>query len=554
MLHGTSLRRTATWLLSLAYSIKGRRLFNRRWMTRTARTQRWWRCAHKGHTYSDNLPIFGRLSTTMWGWGRSLEEGRVVTGDLPAGRYTAVLIGAWWPQPSSILRVGAQHWSAQQQEEEQYAQGLRSQWTQLASRNRGHTADDLVSRFQEGEKYHLDLAEKYKVKASAFEKGADAIDSLREGLRGIADDYNQRISSVENSKEPTVAKAAEIEQLISEANGFAAHKSGAAVATLMDATQKILTLEGSTLSAQEFLNSQGLGTDAGKQPSMGNGGISASLHNSGGQGAQAMGSGGIGTHQGVGTDAGPQYGAAGIREPAGSPVGSSAPVGAPTGIGGHIPGAPVLSSPSPGGQLSPAAGFGGLSPNQLGNSFATGMMTGQPAADGAHRLSEGLMNATGASAQPPQSPVVPPVSAPTITGGVESAAVDHGSTESATAGSGAPIALSGGGSVPMAAPMVGGGPASSPMTPAVGAPAIPAGPLPAYGSDLRPPAVAPPSISAATTPVSGAPVAPSPSSSPSAGGPLMSTVQRTMAGQVGTGAATPAGASALSAATGAVTG
>jgi hypothetical protein len=119
-----------------------------------------------------------------------------MAGDLPAGKYTAALIGAWWPQPSATLRAGAQHWSVQQQQQEQYAQGLHNQWTQLASRNQGHTVDDLISRFQQGEKRHLDLAEKYKVKASAFEKGADAIDGLREGLRGIADDYNQRIANI----------------------------------------------------------------------------------------------------------------------------------------------------------------------------------------------------------------------------------------------------------------------------------------------------------------------------------------------------------------------
>ena len=178
------------------------------------------------------------------------------------------------------------------------------------------------------------------------------------------------------------------------------------------------------------------------------------------------------------------------------------------------------------------------------------MMTGQPAAEGAHKLSEGLMNATGASAQPPQSPVVPPVSAPTITGGVESAAVDHGSAESAT---GAPIASTGGGSAPMAAPMVGGGPVPAPMAPVGGAPATPAGPLPAYGSDLRP-VVAPPSVSAPTLPVSGAPAVPSPSTSASAGSPLMSPVQRASVGQVGTSPAVPAGAAASSAASGAVAG
>ncbi len=176
------------------------------------------------------------------------------------------LIGAWWPQAPSALRTGASHWRAQQREQEQYAQDLHRQWTQLAARNQGHTADDLISRLREGEKHHLDLAEKYKVKADAFDRGADAIDSLREGLRGIADEYNQKIASVENSKESAIAKPAEIERLIAEANGFAAYKSEAAVAAIMDAIQKILTAEGIAISPQEFLKNQGLRTNGSPKP------------------------------------------------------------------------------------------------------------------------------------------------------------------------------------------------------------------------------------------------------------------------------------------------
>jgi hypothetical protein len=476
-----------------------------------------------------------------------------VAGDMPAGKYSLALIGAWWPQSSTILRAGAAHWSAQQQLQEQYAQDLRAQWTQLAANNRGHTVDDLVSRFQDGEKHHLDLAEKYKAKASAFNKGADAIDSLREGLRGIADDYNQRISNVESSKEPLPIKAAEIEKLIAEANGFAAHKSGAAVAAITDAIQQVLTAEGMTMSPEEFLKGQGSAGGAGNAPAKAGYDAGASTH--GGVSSATSAGTGAGSPAGAGNvvAAGHAGGDAGTSGAGASGFGGgvSAPISPPAVGGGHIPGAPAVTSPLPGaGGLSPAAGLGALSPNQLGQSFAQGMMTGQPAAAGAHDLSQGLANAAASgSAPPPQAPVVPPV-APTIAaGGVESAAVDHGSGASAAAGSGAALPSTGG-APPVAAPM----PVSTPMTPVTGAPAVPAGPLPAYGSDLRPPVVAPPTMSAPTTPVSGAPVAPSPSTSPSAGSPLMSTVQRGGAGQAGASAATPAGASALSAATGAVAG
>lgn len=471
-----------------------------------------------------------------------------MAGDMPAGKYSAALIGAWWPQPSGMLRASAEHWRSQRLLQEQYARDLHAQWTQLTAHNQGHTVDDLVSRFQQGEKHHLDLAEKYQAKTDAFERGADAIDGLREGLRGIADDYNQRISNVENSKEPAPIKVAEIEKLIAEANGFAAHKSSAAVAAIMDATQKILTAEGLAMSPQEFLASQGVNTaDGGSPPAVGGGGIGPS-HQTSGQGPQTVHSGGFGTEPNVGGPPGSGVGDGGTGQP--GSVGGSGPIAVPAG-GSHIQGPPTVSSPLASGVgLSPATGLSGLSPNQLGQSFAQGMMTGQPAATGAQNLSQGLMNATGSSATaPPQTPAAPPI-APTIAAGaVDSAAVDHGSGASAAAGSAAPVSSTGG-AVPVATPM----PVSTPMTPVTGAPSVPAGPLPAYGSDLRAPVVTPPVVSPPTTPVSGAPVAPSPSTSPSAGSPLMSAVQRGAAGQAGASAATPAGASALSAATGAVAG
>ncbi|WP_332909622.1 DUF5631 domain-containing protein [Mycobacterium avium] len=94
---------------------------------------------------------------------------------------------------------------------------------------------------------------------------------------------------------------------------------------------------------------------------------------------------------------------------------------------------------------------------------------------------------------------------------------------------------------------------------ATGGPSVPSGSLPAYGSDLRPPVVAAPSVpSAPTGPVSGAPVAPSPASSPSAGGTLVSPVERSAAsaaaGQAGAGSSTLANASAVSATAGATAG
>lgn len=147
----------------------------------------------------------------------------------------------------------------------------------------------------------------------------------------------------------------------------------------------------------------------------------------------------------------------------------------------------------PGGSLSPAALGQGVSPTSIGQSFATGMVTGQPAAAGAHSLSEGAMTAMqSGSVPPPQAtpPITTPpvVSAPTMAAGIEAT---HGPVDTPANTPGAPPASTGT-TGPVAPTVVTAGPVAAPAAPVVGGSAVPAGPLPAYGSDLRPPSWQPP--------------------------------------------------------------
>lgn len=147
----------------------------------------------------------------------------------------------------------------------------------------------------------------------------------------------------------------------------------------------------------------------------------------------------------------------------------------------------------PGGSLSPAALGQGVSPTSIGQSFATGMVTGHPAAAGAHSLSEGAMTAMqSGSVPPPQAtpPITTPpvVSAPTMAAGIEAT---HGPVDTPANTPGAPPASTGT-TGPVAPTVVTAGPVAAPAAPVVGGSAVPAGPLPAYGSDLRPPSWQPP--------------------------------------------------------------
>lgn len=484
-------------------------------------------------------------------------------GDLPPGKWTSELIGAWWPGPPTTFRHAAQSWGDQAQQQENYAGGLGTTGQQL-SRNKGVTADDLVGQYHDGKNFHFDLAEKYLKKQAAANSAADAIDNLRSGLRSIADDYNQKISEVEkslNSKSGLAAAmaVAKIVELIAEANASAAHKSAAAVASVMDAIQKVLTAEGQDISPQEFLKSHGLDSGPPHYSPPNEETVKNNLVGTG-SGTQSL-SASHGDQNLVGTGSGEPAG--GNATPLVGPGAGGAPVsGGPihnAGGGIHVPGgggggAHVPSGVPGVGGLSPAAAGNALSPASLGKSFESGLQAGQPAAAGAQSLANGTIHAAAAppppAAEPPQ---VAPHAIPTLaaSGDGAFASNQHGaSAATPTQTVSSPDHYAAPATTVVAAPM------SAPGTPVGGAPAS-AGPLPAYGSDLRPMTAAPPVAPAVQAgPAAGAPIAASPASSPSAGG-LVSPVERaTPAAATGAqaNASAAAGAGLVSATAGAVAG
>ena len=510
-----------------------------------------------------------------------------MAGDLPLGKWSAALIGPWWPAPSTTLRGAAQHWTAWMTQKQELAQNLRNQ-RELLSQNQGKTAEDLISRYFQGEKSELDKAEKYKTKADALNSAGDAVDYLRSRLTDIANAGNKEIDEVLASKKPLPEQLAEIQAIQARCNADAANASRTAVDKIMAATQKILDAEGVGGDARTWARENGFNADDAPPPRS----ISQDDLNSAVGGGWRGGGGGAGTgadgaswtppssavsgggwhggasgaNGGSATPTSPAalsggWRASGGAVPAAPPAAPPAG-GSPPGIGGGAPiapGAPAM----PSGPLSPAALGHGFSPGQMGQSFTTGMATGQPAAAGAQSLSEGAMHAMGPGSAPlPQAPpplaTPPAVSAPALAGG-ETIAAAHAPIDTPATTSGTPAASTGGGGVPVAPAVMTGGPVSAPAAPVLGGPAVAAGPLPAYGADLRPPVVAAPAVpTVPATPVSGAPVAPSAPSSPSAGGPLVSPVERAAsgaaAGQAGASGSTMAGASALSATTGAAAG
>ncbi|WP_369828201.1 DUF5631 domain-containing protein [Mycobacterium sp. E1214] len=371
------------------------------------------------------------------------------------------------------------------------------------------------------------------------------------------------------SRKPPPEQLAEVQAVQARCNTDAANASRDAVNKLMAATQKILNAEGIAGDAQSWAIANGFDVGDPKPPKPigqhdlhesptgprsgpANGGVGPNGQEQTPGGGSRTGGGGLpGHHPGGPSNQSQNPGGASWSGTEGSAPGVPAPappvVHMPGGGGGISPGMPGV--PGGGTQLSPA-GFGGqgLQPN-LAQTFANGFSAGQATGPGGQAFSTGALNALEGQA-PQAAPAVPGVT-PTVP---SAGAFIAGAPPVDAPPAAAPAPMTGGGSI---APVMSGASWSS-STPLSGS-ALSAGPLPAYGSDLRPPVVAPPSVpSVPSGPVSGAPVAPSPSSSPSAGGSLVSSVQRGGPGPVaGSGAAgspTLVGASAASAAAGATAG
>ena len=497
--------------------------------------------------------------------------------DLPPGKWSAALVGAWWPAPSTTLRAGAQHWSQASAEQQGYSQHLRGLWTKIAAHNEGHTADDLISRYQQGEKFHLDLAEKYETKASAFNSGADAIDYLRSRLSEIANKGNKEIDEILASKKPPPEQLAEVQAVQARCNADAANASRDAVDKLMAATQKILDAEGGGADARSWAQENGFNVDGASPPNpITKEDLTKAAFSPGGRGgigpgnpAGAQPPGSTPAAFNPGGRGGPgDFHAAGANGPSSPVISPGAFDNHGPAPGGAAPSPPGVQMPGGGGPVSPGVpgvhgapvstspvGIGQGPQPGLGQAFTSGLATGQATGPGGQAFTAEPIQAMETGG--PQTPTAAPSVTPTVPSGA--AFIPTGTPADAPpAPPPAPVATGEGTSV---APVITGGSWSSAAPTPGGMSSMPAGSLPAYGSDLRPPAVAPPSVPAApSSPVSGAPVASSPASSPSAGGaggPLVSPVERTAAGaagQAGAGSSTMAGASAVSAATGATAG
>lgn len=161
-----------------------------------------------------------------------------MAGDLPPGRWSALLVGAWWPARPDAPMAGVTYWRKAAQLKRNEANDLRNERSLLAV-NQGRTADDLLERYWRGEQRLATIAHQCEVKSDQSEQVADTVNYLRDRLTEIAQSGNQQINQILAGKGPIEAKVAAVNAVIEQSNAMADHVGATAMSNIIDATQRV---------------------------------------------------------------------------------------------------------------------------------------------------------------------------------------------------------------------------------------------------------------------------------------------------------------------------
>ncbi|REL74332.1 hypothetical protein DSK71_06210, partial [Mycobacterium tuberculosis] len=187
-----------------------------------------------------------------------------MAGDLPPGRWSALLVGAWWPARPDAPMAGVTYWRKAAQLKRNEANDLRNERSLLAV-NQGRTADDLLERYWRGEQRLATIAHQCEVKSDQSEQVADAVNYLRDRLTEIAQSGNQQINQILAGKGPIEAKVAAVNAVIEQSNAMADHVGATAMSNIIDATQRVFdeTIGG---DAHTWLRDHGVSLDTPARP------------------------------------------------------------------------------------------------------------------------------------------------------------------------------------------------------------------------------------------------------------------------------------------------
>ncbi len=180
--------------------------------------------------------------------------------NFPSGEWSPLLIGDQWPddQDLTALERGKTNRGNITAEFMHFADMLRNAQTGPLIGQQGHTADDLRDAFRKGDDHARRVAEKNSVKASAYANAYDSMRSLQHDLTGIAEDGNEQIKEIQDSKQPVETKVTQILAVIARCRALANLAAAKYGGNVLDAIQRILGVEATGQSARQFAQAHGV--------------------------------------------------------------------------------------------------------------------------------------------------------------------------------------------------------------------------------------------------------------------------------------------------------
>ncbi len=469
--------------------------------------------------------------------------------DYPSGEWSPILVGHVWPNGANltIITNAASNFASTAANYHRFSDRLEHARSGPLAIQQGRTVEDLREAFRRGENSAREVGEKNETKRASCQYAYDSASEMRSELAAIAEEGNNRIKKILESKEPIDAKIDSITDVVFDCQSRANGKAASCGSNILGSIQTVLDRDGIPKSSWQFAAEHGINTErmfgspnkalirdqvrAAVRPySSPIPGKTDNLNPPEGLAGQQEPPMRI---PGRTDDLRPPIGSPHIQQPVAIVPGQAAnmrpPIAAVAGppSGGspfHLPGIappaqistarlPNVSAPT---AVSPATLPPRLTPSELLQSFDHGMQTGTPMSAATQALTGGPLNAIEPQLQTstPHIPETAPV-APTPPSNAHVPVFDAPHPTHTPAAAPAPPT----GAPPNEATTTY---VAAPVGPAAPAPAAPAptGQMPSYGADIRPPA---PTASVLPTTPAGPPptaTAAAPTSSPAGTGGL----------------------------------
>lgn len=179
---------------------------------------------------------------------------------MPNGSWTTLLIGAHWPDSSTLetLAAGSRNRHAVGTAFDSYAEALRLTSRGALGCQEGTTAQDARDAFAAGELHARTVAEKNFTRKTALERAHAVATEFRSQLAEIAERGNSGIQAILDSKQDRHHQVARIAKLVAQAQTEANIRAAACSQEMLGSIQSVLDHSRGGRSARDFAAAQGI--------------------------------------------------------------------------------------------------------------------------------------------------------------------------------------------------------------------------------------------------------------------------------------------------------